>query len=329
LKSGLKILIIRFSSIGDIIYTTPVIRCIKQQTNAEVHYLTKKNFSFLLADNPYIDKLHLLKDNLSETIADLKEEKFDYIIDLHDSLRSTLVKVRLGVKSSTYNKERFKKWFAIKFKINTVKPTHLVDRYLKAVEFLGVKNDGKPIDYFLSGDYKPEELLPASHQANYVAFIIGAAHFTKRMPNEKVISLCESLDKPVLLLGGSDVSENGDLIASACGPNVYNTCGKLNFNESVFIVKNADSVVGFDTGLTHIAEAFNKPIVSIWGSTVPELLGVQPYHVDRSYEAGVELSCRPCSKFGLPACPLGHFKCMHDIDETKIKDFVSLNNNSN
>ncbi|MGV3509657.1 MAG: glycosyltransferase family 9 protein [Sphingobacteriaceae bacterium] len=321
-QTPLKILIIRFSSIGDIIYTTPVIRCLKLQTHAEVHYLTKKNFNFLLENNPYIDRLHLLKDKLSETISDLKAENFDYVIDLHNSLRSGIVKMRLGVKSSTYKKERFKKWLAIKYKINLVKPTHLVDRYLETVKFLGVENDNKPIDYFLPGDYNIENLLPASHQQNYIAFIIGATHFTKRMPNEKVISLCKSLKQPVVLMGGKDVEANGEIIAQACDGNVFNSCGKFSFNESVFLVKNASSVIGFDTGLTHIAEAFNKKIVSIWGSTVPELLGVQPYHVDTFMEAGVDLSCRPCSKFGLEKCPLGHFKCMHNINETDIINFI-------
>jgi len=324
-KEALKILIIRFSSIGDIIYTTPVIRCLKLQTKAEIHYLTKKSFNFLLENNPYIDRLHLLKDKLSETIDNLKAEKFDYVIDLHNSLRSGIVKMRLGVQSSTYKKERFKKWLAIKFKINLVKPTHLVDRYLETVKFLNVQNDNKPIDYFLKGDFSLEKLLPESHRAGYIAFIIGATHNTKRMPNEKVISLCKSLNMPVVLMGGKDVETNGELIASACGAKVYNSCGKFSFNESVFLVKNAAIIIGFDTGLTHIAEAFNKKIVSIWGSTVPELLGVQPYHVDNFLEAGVDLSCRPCSKFGLEKCPLGHFKCMYDIDESIITEFVKLN----
>lgn len=326
-QASLKILIIRFSSIGDIIYTTPVIRCLKLQTKAEIHYLTKKNFNFLLEDNPYIDRLHLLKDNLSDTIVELKTEKFDYIIDLHNSLRSAIVKMRLGVKSSTYKKERLKKWLAIKFKINLVKPTHLVDRYLETVKFLGVQNDNKPIDYFLPGHYNPEQLLPPGHRENYIAFIIGATHYTKRMPNEKVISLCKSLKLPIVLMGGKDVELNGEIIAQASGENIYNSCGKLSFNESVFLVKHASAVIGFDTGLTHIAEAFNKKIVSIWGSTVPELLGVQPYHVDNYLEAGVDLSCRPCSKFGLEKCPLGHFKCMYDIDESEIVDFVKNSKN--
>ncbi len=322
-KENLKILVIRFSSIGDIIYTTPVIRCIKQQVpGAELHYLTKSSFSFLLDNNPYIDRLILLKPALGETIKELQEEKYDYIIDLHNTLRSTIVKFRLGIRSSTYKKERFKKWLAIRYKINMVKPVHLVDRYLKAAAFLGVKNDNLPVDYFLPVDFEISELLPESHRRRYIVFIIGATHFTKRMPNEKVIELCEKLDEPLILLGGKDVLENALIIKNALGPRIFNACGKLSFNESVFLVKNAWRVIGFDTGLTHIAEAFNKPIVSVWGSTVPELLGVQPYHVDRVYEAGVELPCRPCSKFGRAQCPLGHFKCMYDIDPDRIKEFI-------
>lgn len=323
-SSNLKILIIRFSSIGDIIYTTPVIRCIKQQLpGVEVHYITKANFKFLLENNPYIDKLHLLKGKLSDSIKELKSENFDYVVDLHNNLRSTLIKLRLGVKFSTYKKERLKKWLAIQYKINKVKPTHLVDRYMETVKFLGVENDQKPIDYFLMGDYDINKLVPESHQKNYVTFIIGATHFTKRMPNQKVVSVCKSFNKPVILLGGKDVEENGKMIEAAAGGNVYNACGKLGFNESVYLVKNADKVIGFDTGLTHIAESFNKEIVSVWGSTVPELLGVQPYKIDHSYEAGVNLPCRPCSKFGRSKCPLGHFKCMWDIDESKITEIVN------
>ena len=324
-NNNLKILIIRFSSIGDIIYTTPVIRCLKQQLpGAEIHYLTKKKFEFLLESNPYIDNLHLLEDKkLSNTIKVLKDEKFDYVIDLHNSLRSTLVKLRLGVKSSTYKKERFKKWLAVKYKINKVKPTHLVDRYLETVKFLGVKNDHQPIDYFLPGEYDIKQLLPESHQYSYIGFVIGATHFTKRMPNEKIVHLISLLDKPVVLLGGKDVAENGAIIQRAAGSKVYNACGKMGFNESVFLVKKADEVIGFDTGLTHIAEAYNKKLVTIWGSTVPELLGVQAYQVDQVYEAGVNLPCRPCTRFGRSECPLGHFKCMWDINESEIVKFTN------
>lgn len=322
-NKGIKILVIRFSSIGDIIYTTPVIRCVQQQVpGVELHYLTKEKFSFLLRHNPYVDKLILLRPRLAETIHELKKENYDYIIDLHSSLRSTIIKIRLGVRSSTYKKERFRKWLAIRYKINRVKPVHLVDRYLKTVQFLGVKNDQLPVEYFLKGSFDLRKLIPEEYLQGYLAFIIGATHFTKRMPNEKVIELCQKLRLPVVLLGGKDVEPNALIIEKAMGSKVYNACGKISFDESVFLVKNAFKIIGFDTGLTHVAEAFNKPIVSIWGSTVPELLGVQPYHVDEVYQAGVDLPCRPCSRFGRPRCPLGHFKCMYDIDLNKIADFI-------
>lgn len=321
-KARLKILIIRFSSMGDIFYTEPVIRCIKQQLpEFEVHFLTKKQFKFMFEGNPYLDKLHLLDNSLSETITELKNEKLDYVIDLHNSLRSLLVKIRLGVPSSTFNKMRFRKWLALRFKINMVPPTHLVDRYMDTVKFLGVKNDEQPINYFLPNHFSINDLLPDTHKNAYWAFVIGATHFTKRMPNYKVISLCKKLGVPIVLLGGNDVIENANEIANASGPMVYNSCGKLSLNESVFLVKHAQGIIGFDTGLTHIAEAFNKKIVSIWGSTVPELLGVQPYKIDESYIAGVALPCRPCSKFGLSHCPKKHFKCMRNVDEEEIIDF--------
>jgi heptosyltransferase-2 len=324
-QQKIKILVIRFSSMGDIIYTTPVVRCLKKQLpNAEIHYLTKKNFKFLVEHNPYVDKLHLLEDKISDTIAQLKKENFDYLIDLHNSLRSTILKFKLNIKSSTYKKERIKKFLALKFKWNLIKPDHLVDRYLKTVNFLGIKNDNLPIDYFLPENTpKLEEISTKISKNSYIVFVIGATHFTKRLPNHKVVEICKNLNKPIVLLGGKDVMANAAEIEKSLPNGLINLVGVVSLNESVTIVKNAASVIGFDTGLTHIAEAFNKKLATIWGSTVPELLGVQPYQVDNHYESGVELSCRPCSKFGLAACPEGHFKCMNDINEHKITQFIN------
>jgi ADP-heptose:LPS heptosyltransferase len=320
----MKILVIRFSSMGDIIYTTPVVRCLKQQLNeAEIHFITKPAFKYIYDNNPYVDKLLLLKPNLSDTIKDIKAEQYDYIIDLHNNLRTAIIKLRTRVKSSTYKKQTIRKWLSLKFNLKLVPPVHLVDRYLKATDFLGIKNDNQPIDYYIKANHQLSKLLPVSHQQDYVAFVIGATHFTKRMPNDKIISICKGIDKPIVLLGGMDVKDNGDIITNALGDKIYNVCGITSLDESVFLVSRAAKVIGFDTGLTHIAEAFNVPIVSVWGGTVPELLGVQPYNVKEVLVAGIELPCRPCSKFGLPACPLGHFKCMHDIPERDITEFVN------
>ncbi|MCC8426671.1 glycosyltransferase family 9 protein [Mucilaginibacter sp. UR6-11] len=320
----MKILVIRFSSMGDIIYTTPVVRCLKKQlAGAEIHFITKPAFKYIYDNNPYVDKLLLLKPDLGDTIKEIKAGQYDYIIDLHNNLRTAIIKLRTGIKSSTYKKQAIRKWLSLKFNLKLVPPVHLVDRYLKTVKFLGVKNDDQPIDYYIKADHQLEKLLPASHQQNFVAFIIGATHFTKRMPNEKIISLCRDIDAPLVLLGGNDVKANGAIIAAALGDKIFNACGITSLDESVYLVSKAAKVIGFDTGLTHIAEAFDRPIVSVWGGTVPELLGVQPYKVKEVLVAGIELPCRPCSKFGLPACPLGHFKCMYDIPENEITEFIN------
>lgn len=310
---------------GDIIYTTPIVRCLKLQLpGSEVHFLTKEQFKYIYDHNPYLSRLHLLKPRLKDTIAEIKAENFDLIIDLHNNLRTTLIKLATGLPASTYKKDRFRKWLALKLKWNNLySKDHLVDRYLKTVRFLGVHNDNKPIDYYISNSYELSEFLPASHGGSFVAFIIGATHFTKRMPVEKVIEVCRNIDGPIVLLGGNDVLKNAEAIMQALGDKVFSTCGKTNLDQSVFIVSRAKKVVGFDTGLTHIAEAFNMPLVSIWGGTAPELLGVFPYKIDQSLEAGIELACRPCSKFGLEACPLGHFKCMKEIPNNMITDFVN------
>jgi len=320
----MKILVIRFSSMGDIIYTTPVVRCLKKQIpGTEVHFITKPAFKYIYDNNPYVDKLLLLKPELSATIKDIKAEQYDYIIDLHNNLRTGLIKLRTGIKSSTYKKQTIRKWLSLKFNLKLVPPVHLVDRYMKAVQFLGIKNDNQPIDYYIKADHQLDKLLPLSHQQNYVAFIVGATHFTKRMPNEKIINLCNEINAPVVLLGGNDVKANGDVIKQTLGDKIYNACGLTSLDESVYLVSKASKVIGFDTGLTHIAEAFDRPIVSVWGGTAPELLGVQPYKVKSVLVAEIELPCRPCSKFGLAACPLGHFKCMNDIPETEITEFVN------
>jgi ADP-heptose:LPS heptosyltransferase len=310
----LKILIIRFSSIGDIVLTTPVIRCLKQQLKgAEIHYLTKKSFESILKSNPYIDKLHLLDEKLSITLGELEQENFDYIIDLHHNLRTSLIKLRLNVKASSFRKLNFKKFLLVNFKINTLPDKHIVDRYLDTVSFLGVKNDGLGLDYFFNGSYKLDELLPPSHQ-NYVGLVIGAQHATKRLPDNKLIEICKTLNQPLVLLGGKEDALRGEEIRAACGDYVFNGCGKYSLDESAFLVKNAKNIISHDTGLMHIAAAFNKPIVSVWGNTVPEF-GMYPYKVNAHTIMEVEgLKCRPCSKIGYSKCPLGHFKCMNDQD---------------
>ena len=324
-KSALKkILIIRFSSIGDIVLTTPVIRCLKQQIpGSEVHFAVKKAFFPVVQVNPYIDKIHLLEDDLKGFTKKLKGENFDFIVDLHQSLRSRKIRLSLGTPSRGFPKLNAKKWLLAKFKIDLMPDIHLVDRYFKAAATLGVVNDGKGLDYFIPAEDEYDlAKLPAHFQQGYAAFAIGAKHATKRLPDHKIISLCKKLDMPVILLGGPEDAGKAEIISTACGPAVLSMCGSINLNQSASLVRQARVVISHDTGLMHIAAAFRKKIISIWGNTVPKL-GMYPYMPgDEEKSTIIEvtgLKCRPCSKLGYDRCPKGHFRCMEEIDEEQVK----------
>ena len=325
----MKFLIIRFSSIGDIVLTTPVIRCIKKQVaDAEVHYLTKESFYSLVAHNPYINKIHLLAHSWELMIHELKLENYDYIIDLHHNMRTLRVKQALNKPSHSFNKLNIQKYIYVNLKLNLMPGVHIVDRYLKTVESFGVKNDGTGLDYFIS---KKEETtkkdIPASHHAGYIGIVIGAAHNTKKYPVYKLKELCAQLDHPVILLGGKEDRQNGNEIASVDSVKVYNACGKFSINESADLVRKSKLIVTNDTGLMHIAAAFKKPIISLWGNTVPSF-GMYPYYGKNFLSTQQrqpydifqvnKLRCRPCTKIGYDKCPRGHFKCMNNIEVNDV-----------
>jgi lipopolysaccharide heptosyltransferase II len=313
-----KILIIRFSSIGDIVLTTPVIRCIKQQLeNCEIHYLTKRSFKSILEHNPYITKLHLIEKDVNEIIEDLKKENFDHIIDLHNNLRSLHVKLALRKPAASFKKMNFKKWLIVRFKAKNIFLPHIVERYLDAAKNLNVKNDNKGLDYFIPhGDEITLSTLPLTHQQGYIAFVIGAKHYTKQLPTEKIISICKKINSPIVLLGGKEDADRAVAIQNEVGEKIFNACGKFNLNQSASFVKQALKVISHDTGLMHIASAFNKEIISVWGNTVPAF-GFTPYMPAKESKMVEvkDLPCRPCSKIGYAECPQGHFKCMKDINE--------------
>jgi ADP-heptose:LPS heptosyltransferase len=321
-----KILVIRFSSIGDIVLTTPVVRCIKQQLkDAEVHYLTKRAFAGILSSNPYIDKVYSIEKDIGEVIDQLRSENYDHIIDLHHNLRTSVVKAKLGRPFTSFNKLNLEKWMLVNLKWDRMPAVHVVDRYMEAVKQLVVYNDDKGLDYFIP----PHDEVDISQLFKggakeirtplYIAFVIGAKHNTKQLPVEKIISVCRKINKPVVLLGGKEDAERGELIRAGAGEHVINACGKYNLNQSASLVRQADKVITHDTGLMHIAAAFKKTIISIWGNTVPAF-GMYPYLPGEGSEIFEVkgLSCRPCSKIGYAKCPRGHFKCMNLIDEDAV-----------
>ena len=328
----MKILVIRFSSIGDIVLTTPVIRCLKNQiSDVEIHVLTKKKFSGLYKTNPYINKVYEYDDSLKKNIEELKLENYDYIVDLQKNKRSLRVTRALHCQHSSFPKLNFKKFLLTTFKINLMPDIHIVDRYFKAVEKLGVKNDYQGLDFFISekNNYPLSE-LPEDFQNGYHAFVIGGTYKTKILPAVKVIEVIKKLNEPVILLGGPDDVERAEEIISAISYQLsaISLVGKINLEQSASIVKNAKSVLTNDTGLMHIAAAFHKNVVSVWGNTVPEL-GMYPYLPNEKEKCHIieckDVKCRPCSKLGFKECPRRHFKCMMEIDCDAIVERLRAN----
>ena len=320
-----KFLIIRFSSIGDIVLTSPVVRILKAQfQDAEIHFLTKKRNEDLLIANPHVDKIQLYESSLSETIRSLKLEKYDYIIDLHNNFRSLRVKAALRVKSYSFNKLNIRKMLFIKLNINTLPKTHIVDRNLATLRSFNIINDGKGLDYFIPPeDEFPIAELPPTFRNGYVALVLAGTYTTKRIPAEKYRSLISGTNVPFLLLGGKSERAAANTILEWNTQNVIDFTGKLRINQSASLIKNAQLVISNDTGLMHIAAAYRKKILSIWGNTSPEL-GMYPYLPGAGSEI-LEvkgLSCRPCSKLGFSECPKKHFRCMNEIPEERIVDWV-------
>lgn len=331
----MKILIIRFSSIGDIVLTTPIIRCLKQQRpEAEIYYLTKKTFEPILIANPYLHHIHLLDDNLDATIENLKKIGFDYVIDLHKNLRSARVKNALRskkTKSYAFSKLNVQKWLYVNLKMNLMPDKSIVERYFEALKPLGIHNDGQGLDYFIPEKDKTDHKdIPMSHWAGYVGFVIGGSFATKKLPVERWKEICALSPIPIILLGGLEDKEEAQEIAKIDPIKIYNSCGKFNLNESAHLVQQAKLIVSNDTGLMHVAAAFKKPIAALWGNTTPEM-GMFPYYGYNNLKTNVapnllllenkNLSCRPCSKIGFNKCPKKHFKCMNILQFSDISIF--------
>jgi ADP-heptose:LPS heptosyltransferase len=323
----MRLLFIRFSSIGDIVLTTPAMRCAKQQIpGVSIHFLTKTSMKAVTMGNPYIDQFHYFDKDLQATIQDLKQYQFDYIIDLHKNFRSYRIQKALGVPVLAYNKLSVQKFFLTKLHLNWMPNRHISDRSVDALASLGVVNDGKGLDYFIPESTALKTIaLPVSFQSGYIALVIGASYASKKLPVSELQQLCHKIPYPIVLVGGKDDQAEGEAVAAVNPIKIHNACGQFNLHESALLVKNARTVISHDTGFLYIACAFHKKTVAIWGATSPRLQ-VEPYYPtsmnDEMYYNAIvpNLSCQPCSNYGTKQCPQGHFACMKKQDLQRIAD---------
>ena len=325
----MKILILRFSSIGDIVLTTPVARCLKNQIQgSEIHYLTKSAYTALLEPLSYVDRVLSFDKSTGEVVQALRHENYDLIIDLHKNLRSRSLLFRLGRRAHSFPKLNLQKWLRVRFKIDCLPAVHIVDRYFRAVAFAGITNDGAGLDFTIPPETMlPADVFPLPDGAAYTAIVAGAKQFTKQIPEEKIIALCHSLKQTVVLLGGKEEAAKADRIAGAVpAGSLINLCGCLSLQQSALVLKHARNIITADTGLMHISAALKKEVISVWGNTLPAF-GMSPYYPAGQEQLGhivenTTVPCRPCTKLGYERCPKKHFKCMHDIPTEEILRWV-------
>lgn len=313
-----KFLVVRFSSIGDIVLTTPVIRHLKNQVeDAQVHFLTKKSYTLLLDANPYLDKVISFDGNMKSCLQILKQEEYDYIIDLHHNFRTARIKMGLKRMDFSVKKLNALKWLYVNFHVNKLPDIHMVDRNLDTIKLFMDEQDKLGLDYFIPREENVDlAKLSPEFARGYVALAIGAQHETKKLPLDSIIGLCAKLLHPMIILGGPEDKKTGEAIVKALpGKTILNGCGAYSIHQSASLVQQSGVLITHDTGLMHIGAAFGKKIISIWGNTVPEF-GMYPYRADPAsvfFEVD-DLKCRPCSKIGHQSCPKKHFKCMLNQD---------------
>ena len=317
MQKQLKILVIRFSSIGDIILTTPVVRCLKLQTNAKVHYLTKKKYKSLLYSNDYIDQLFLLDNNFNSLLKQLEYECYDYVIDLHNNLRTKYLKLKLNVKAYSLSKDIIKRFLLINFGANLLN-NHVVERYFKTIKFLNITDDNKGIDFTLN----KEEIIDYNFKQDYLAWCIGGTYNQKKLSVNQIKEVVEKINIPVVFLGGDkEAFYAQEVVRVSKHQKLVNFCGKLSINQSAYIIKYSKLFLTNDTGLMHIATSFKVPILSFWGCTKPSLgfYTFQPKMLSKNIVA--KNSTRPCSRHG-NYCRYYKEGCVKTIAPQKIVDNI-------
>lgn len=306
----MKVLIIRLSSIGDVILTTPIIRCLKASTSADIDFLTEETNLPVLRYNPNISTV--LHPNHIETI-DLN--RYDHIIDLSNTRKSRKIHRRRHNSLILTDKMPIRKWLMLGARINLLNKSHTVDRHFSKLSKLSIINDNKGLDLHLSS--KPRKII--NHKIEGAIVInVGGSKLTKRIPKSLVEQIITSSERRFILLGGSDVAHDYNHFNY---PNCINLVNAFSLSESFHVVSQCKLLITGDTALMHAAAALHKPQIVIWGSTSDDF-GFAPYYgsdnVDQSTHIFKNLNCQPCSKAGKDHCPLGHMGCLSYIKVDEV-----------
>lgn len=286
----------------------------------------------LLKLNPFIDRIisYEKKSNLSELKKIIKENKYDFIVDFQNNIRSRILTLFIFTKIIRFNKHSFKKFFLVKTKLNFLKNLpRIYKRYFLTLNKLKLTGEKAFDDYIKQ--YKLqisfnvntlEKRFEINLNDNIIGFCPSARHKTKIYPIDKFINIGKELLKnnnsTLLIFGSNEEYEYCEQLRKGIdNDKCINLSGKTSIIETSVLISKCKLIITNDTGLMHLADLINTPLIAIFGSTVREL-GFYPFGENSYIIENNELKCRPCSHIGLDKCPKKHFKCMKDIEETKI-----------
>jgi heptosyltransferase-2 len=332
----LKILFIRFSSLGDILLTFPFVSAIKKEYPlSKIFFLTKSEYAELFLINKDINTLLLFdkkNDSIWKLCETIKNEKFDYIFDLHNNLRSNLLLFFNKSKNCKLKKYSFQKWLLVKTKINCLKNLPLIrERYSDISKKFNLIDNFKLKEFInnytisldkLHIDNIKDKLLFLQNYEKIIGICPSARHQTKIFPENKLINVGKQLLNGnkvcILLFGNENESQYCERLRHALSANhAYNLAGKNSIIETAAAMSLCNVIIANDTGLMHLTNLLHIPLIAIFGSTVEEL-GFYPTGKNVFVIENRNLKCRPCSHIGLSSCPKKHFKCMNDINENII-----------
>lgn len=327
----MKALVLCGDTHADVVFATPVIRALKVQLDeVEVQVVAPITMAFLLDENPYVDAIHFYQATFWKNFQRLKKEKFDMVISLSESLSNSILARMLSRSAYIMKSIQWKKWLMVNFKIDQLPNQHIVQRMFDGVYDLKLKPDELGLDYFIpEKDKVQRDWLPDGFQQEYYVFCINAQYNTRKLTVDRMIELCDKINKPVVLLGGKEDFETGEVVGSFFGKSlsifyeegllqlnkrtvVYNACGKFNFNQMASVIKQSRGVFTFDNDFVAVASAFKKEVFGLWGNTIL-LFGRYPYRTKYTVLENNRITCRPCTSRGYDKCPKGHFKCMNRI----------------
>lgn len=315
-----NILVIRLSSIGDLVLATPVFELLKRRfPAARIQLLVKPQFAGVLTAHPAIDQIQVLGHTLAETVRRLREERFSHVIDLHANWRSLYIRQGLALPTVVWNKESIGKLRLVWLKDRKLRLSHVVERYCATLATLGIQEPPPALSYPLPPaaiEYAQRvtgQHLAVFGQGHAIGLVLGATFSTKQWPLALATEWITQCPHPVVLLGGKAEQALATALMTGLSPErrnrVLNAVGSCSLHESAALMTLCQAVVTNDTGLMHIAAALQLPTVVVWGNTVPAL-GMYPFGNRFESVEVTGLACRPCSHLGYHVCPKGHFRCM-------------------